>query len=163
MQEGTSLDLERESTVASARIIFERILVPVDYSMGSHRAVGAALELQRALGSAVCLFHTVESETSTEWLGGIGSPAVQGDWVTRAEARLQRFVENVAPGSAASIELRARIGGETVRLVHDEARRWRATLLIVSAQVRARLFRSPAERLIHDFPVPMLVIPADRP
>ncbi len=152
--------VDTEPTIATAKTIFDRIFVPVDYSMDSHRAVGAALELHRSLGSAVCLFHCTESEGTSEFLGGLGSPAVMGDWPARAEQRLRRFLENVAPDCDSGIELRTRIGGETVRLVHEEAHAWGASLIIVSAEVRARLFRSKAERLIHDYDVPMLVIPA---
>jgi nucleotide-binding universal stress UspA family protein len=156
MQSPTS---EYETTVEQARTIFERIFVPVDYSIDSHRAVGAALELQRTLGSSVCLFHAAESEGTTEWLGGLGSSVVFGDWVASAEQRLRRFVENVAPESEGQIDLRARMGGETIRLVHEEAHRWGATLIIASANVRTRYFRSTGERLIHDYDLPMLVIP----
>jgi nucleotide-binding universal stress UspA family protein len=150
-----------EPTLMEAKTIFDRLFVPVDYSMDSHRAVGAALELQRVLGSSVCLFHAAESDGTHEFLGGLGSSAVNGDWLVHAEQRLRRFVENVAPECGERIELRARMGGETVRLVHDEAHRWGATLIIVSAEVRARIFRSKAERLIHDFDLPTLVIPTE--
>ncbi|HEY8073571.1 MAG TPA: universal stress protein [Labilithrix sp.] len=152
--------IDREPTIESAKTLFDRIFVPVDYSIDSHRAVGAALELHRSLGSSVCLFHATESEGTSEFLGGLGSPVVMGDWPALAKQRLGRFLENVAPDCIDRIDLRARMGAETVRLVHEEAHAWGATLIIVSAEVRARLFRSKAERLIHDYDVPMLVIPA---
>jgi nucleotide-binding universal stress UspA family protein len=139
--------------------LFSRLFVPIDYSTDSHRALGAALVLEHALRSAVCLFHATQSDITDEWLGGIGSPAVLGDPVERAEARLRRFADNVAPDVAPRLEFRARVG-HAVTTLRTEAHRWDATLVIVSAAMRARLFRSDAERLIHDFDLPMLVIPA---
>ncbi len=156
------IDASVDPFVASAKTLFDRLFVPVDYTMDSHRAVGAALALQQTLGSSVCLFHATQSDITDEWLGGIGSPAVLSDPVMNAEQRLRRFVENVAIDTTPQIETRARIG-DTIRLVREEARVWGATLIIVSAEVRARLFRSTAEKLIHSFDVPMLVIPTTAP
>jgi nucleotide-binding universal stress UspA family protein len=152
-------EAETELTVVAASTIFDRVFVPVDYSIGSRRAVGAALALSRSFGSSVCLFHAAESSGSDEWLAGIGSPAVGGDWVEIATDRLRRFVENVAPDALSRVEIRASVGGETVRLVHKEARDWGATLLVVSADVRSALFRSTGERLVHEFELPTLILP----
>jgi hypothetical protein len=147
-----------EPTVAGAGAILDRLLVVVDYSMDSHRALGVALELQRAHGSVVRLFHAAGSGSSDDWLGGIGSPAAGGDWVTESVARLRRFVANVAPTSASRIEVGARVG-DLVPTVRAEIRAWNPTLLIVAAPVHARLSRSMAERLVHDIAIPVLIIP----
>lgn len=159
---GSSLGTERTSldpTIMSAAEIFRRLLVPVDYTMESHRAVGVALDLLETHGSTVCLFHAEESSGSDEWLGGIGSPSVGGDWIAEARGRLRRFVENVAPWAADRVEVLATIGGEPVRELRRAARTWEATLVVASANVYAGFFRSPAERLVHGFDVPTLIIP----
>lgn len=147
-----------EPTVASAGSILDRILVGIDCSMDCHRALGVALELQRTHGSVVRLFHAAESGTSDDWLGGIGSPAVGGDWVTESIARLKRFVSNVAPDSASRVEIGARVG-DLVFAVQCEIRDWEPTILIIAAPVHSRLTRSTAERLVHDIEVPVLIIP----
>jgi nucleotide-binding universal stress UspA family protein len=149
-----------ESMVASARFVFERIFVPVDYTRDSQLAVGVALELQRAHGSQVCLFHAAEGGGENDFLGGIGSPAVQGDWVAQARERLRRFLENVAPDAMDRLELRAAMDTDDVlRMIHDEARTWGASLLVVAAPVHRRLLHSKAERIVHDSEIPTLVIP----
>lgn len=144
--------------VADATTIFRRVLVPVDYTMDSHRAVGVALALRRQYGSVVCVFHTAESAGSDDWLGGIGSPSVGGDWVAEAEARLRRFLLNVAPAEAEGIEVRARMGASahTLPKVVDD---WEATLVVAAAALHRRFFRSAAERLVRDLDVPILIIP----
>jgi nucleotide-binding universal stress UspA family protein len=147
-----------EPTVASAGRILDRVLVAVDFSMESHTAVGVALELQRVHGSVVRLFHAAESTGSDDWLGGIGSPAVAGDWVTESTARLRRFIDNVAPGAASKLEVSARVG-EIVFALGLEIREWRPTLLIAALPVHSRILRSPAEHLVHDVEIPTMIIP----
>jgi nucleotide-binding universal stress UspA family protein len=152
---------ELESNIARAPHVFDRVLVPVDYSMASHRALGLALELRRTHGSALCLFHAAESTGGDEFLAGIGSPSVGGDWVAESKERLLRFLDNVAPGKAAGIDVRARVGLPIAMLV-AEARAWRPTLVVAAIRFQPRFpFRSPAERLIRRLRVPVLLVPAD--
>jgi len=122
-----------------------------------------ALELMRTHGSAVCVFHAAESEWSSDFQGGIGSPAVGGDWAFAAVERLQRFLENVAPGLSEHVEARALVG-EPLVMMRRAAQEWGATLIVAPAQVHARFLRSlraPAERLVHDSDVPVLVLPSE--
>jgi nucleotide-binding universal stress UspA family protein len=155
-----TMDIDLGPTSAAARTIFQRLFVPVDFSMPSHQAVGVALDLQRTHGSQICVFHWVASSGSDDWLGGIGSPAVAGDWVEETKERLKRFLENIAPGSSGRIEVHARFG-ETIQSIREAAESWRATLVIATASVHAYLLRSPAERLVHGFDMPTLLIPTD--
>lgn len=145
--------------ISTASELFRRVLVPIDYSLDSHRALGVALELMRTHGAAVGLFHAEESSGSDEWLGGIGSPSVGGDWIAHARARLRRFVENVAPWALDRVELLASVGDPRTGL-RRVAESFRPTLVVVAADVAGGFFRSPAERLVHGSEVPMLVIPS---
>jgi nucleotide-binding universal stress UspA family protein len=140
--------------------VLDRVFVPVDYSMSSHRALGVALELMRTHGSDVCVFHAAESDGSSDWHGGIGAPSVGGDWVSYALSRLRRFLDNVAPGFASSVEVMASVG-EPLGAMRRAAREWGASLIVAPASVHARVLRSPAERLVHETEVPVLVIPND--
>ena len=151
---------EVEEHVARGSSVLDRILVPIDFTMDSHRALGVALEMMRTHGSSVCVFHAAESAGSDDWLGGIGSPSVGGDWVSEAEGRLRRFLENVAPGSSSRVEVMAKCG-LPVQTMRRAAQEWGASLIVAPAGVHARFFRSPAERLVHDSGVPVLVIPID--
>ena len=76
----------------------------------------------------------------------------------RAEGRLRRFMENIAPADADSVEVRACADVKPIEDMRDEARRWGATL-VVAATTFEGLFRSPAEKLVHGFDIPVLLIP----
>jgi nucleotide-binding universal stress UspA family protein len=143
--------------VAQSRSIFERILVPIDFSMASQRALGAALELRRQYGSRVCVFHVSESSTHDEFLGGLGG-AKQGKG--EAEGRLHRFLENVAPGAAGELEIRTQVGAEIEAAIAEEAQAFRATLVVLP-ETRTTFGRSRSEKAVRKLAVPALVIPDD--
>ncbi len=153
---------EASAIGVEANALFRRLFVPVDFSMSSHRSVGVALELEKTFGSKVCVFHWVQSTGSDDWLGGIGSPAVAGDWIVETKDRLRRFLDNIAPGVSEHVEVHARFG-ETIASIRRAAEEWEATLVIAAASVHRALLRSPAEQLVHDFDVPTLILPADLP
>lgn len=152
-----------DPAIVSAAEIFRRVIVPIDYSMESHRAFGVALDLVETHGSTVSLFHAEESSGADEWLGGIGSPSVGGDWIAEAKGRLRRFVLNVAPWMAGRVDILASIGEDPVHELRRAAHGWGATLVVASANVYSGFLRSPAERLVHGFEVPTLIIPHEPP
>ncbi|MDB4935534.1 MAG: hypothetical protein JWP87_2506 [Labilithrix sp.] len=141
-----------------AERLFDRIFVPIDYTTDSHSAALAALDLRRSHGSAMCLFHAAESTGSDDWLAGIGSPAVGGDWIAETNDRLRRFLAHIAPDAAGGVEVRACVGSPVAEL-SKEARRWGATLVVAAASVQARLLRSPGERILRELQLPVLIIP----
>lgn len=150
---------ENETRGRGANPIFARLFVPIDFTIACHRAFGVALELKRAFGSTVCLFHLTMSHTTDEFLGGLGNPAGPADLLARAELRLRDFVENVAPEYVDAIELRTGLEMTPIADIQHEARRWRATLVIATAEFKAGLYRSPAEKLVHRSDIPLLLIP----
>lgn len=157
--ESSSQPSRADEMAADAAAIFRRVLVPVDFTMDSQRAFGVALALQHRYDAAVCIFHSAESAGSDDWLGGIGSPSVGGDWVAEAEGRMQRFIRNVAPAEVGRIDVRARVG-EPLHTLPKVVEEWKATLVVAAAAFHRRFFRSAAERLLREVHVPMLIIPA---
>ena len=151
---------EPDTSRVEALQLFERVFVVVDFSAASRRAVATALELRRSFGSRVCLFHLAELDGSDEFLAGLGSPAVASDLVEEATGRLQRYIRNIAPNHADEVELRSRRSVSPIDDMHREAMSWRATLVIAATESHATLLRSPAEKLVHDFDIPVLVIPS---
>ncbi len=147
-----------EPIVVEAQEIFARVFVPVDFTRSSRQAVGVALALKRSFGSKVCVFQLAEEGGADEFLGGLGDPATPGDLVRNARERLQRFVENIAPAFAGSVEVRACVDVKPLEEIRDEARRWGATLVVAATTFKG-IFRSPAEKLVHGFDIPLLLIP----
>ena len=148
-----------DPVVSQAKDIFARVFVPVDFSQSSHQAVGIALALKRAFGSQVCLFQLAEEGGADEFLGGLGDRETPGDLVRNAKGRLHRFIENIAPGYADSVEVRACADVKPMEDIRDEARRWDATLVVAATTFGGGLFRSPAEKLVHGFDIPVMLIP----
>ena len=148
-----------EGTAAEAKELFARVFVPVDYTRASHQAVGVALELARAFGSRVCVFQLAEEGGADEFLGGLGDRRTPSDLVKNAKERLHRFIEHIAPGEADAVEVRASTAVKPIEEIHDEARRWGATLVIAATTFEG-FFRSPAEKLVHNFDIPVLLIPS---
>lgn len=146
--------------IAESKELFSRLFVPVDFTMSSHRALGAAIELKRVFGSTVCLFNLAEDTGGDDFLGGLGDPRAPTDLVLDAEERLRRFLENVAPDVGTDdIEVRACADARPLDDLRRQAQRWRATLVIASADFQGGLFRSPAEKLVHNFFIPVLLLP----
>ncbi len=139
--------------------LFARVFVPIDFSPSSHLAVGAALQLKRAFGSDVCIFQLIEESGGDEFLAGLGATTTPGDLVRGARDRLRRFLENVAPAYADTVEVRASTDVKPIDDIRDQARSWDATLVVAATTFRG-LFRSPAEKLVHGFDIPVLLIPA---
>jgi nucleotide-binding universal stress UspA family protein len=153
--------------IGEARMLFERILVLIDLTtQSSTRAAELAFELRRAFGSRVCLFQMPELSGGDDFLAGLGSPSVVGaDLLEEAKGRLQRFVDNIAPEESGMVELRASMGVNAIETMKEEAVLWRASLVIAAADSHGGVFflRSPAEKLVHDFDIPVLVLPAAAP
>lgn len=144
--------------ISGAKGVFARIFVPVDLTIASHYAVGVALALKRAYGSEVCIFQLAEQTGGDEFLAGLGDPLTPAELARDTEGRLRRFVDNIAPGFSEDVEVRARTMVKPLQEIRYEAHEWGATLLVMATQFSG-LLRSPAERLVHGFDVPVLLIP----
>src|SRR5580698_7509072 len=96
---GMSALTATDSPVSAAASTFTRILVPIDFSPASKRALATALLLGRGMGSEVHLFHLAEQGENDQFLAGIGGdPVAPTDLIEDAKGRLYRFVENLFPG-----------------------------------------------------------------
>jgi nucleotide-binding universal stress UspA family protein len=134
-----------------AETTFKRLLVPVDFSAGSRRALGAALVLRRSLGSEVHLFNLAELGENDEYLACTGANSVTpGELVEDTKARLRRFVDNVFPGQAAEVTVHARMGVDVVHGIERIANDLGATLVLLGARQRESLFRTDIEKVVRD-------------
>ena len=130
-----------------AKLLFERILVPVDFSEGSRRALAIALELRRRFGSEVHLFWLTELSQNDQFLAGTGAAAVTPqDLVEAAEGRLRRFVDNLFPGRSSEVIAHARIGVDVVHAIAREARHIRTTLVLLAQEPKQAVFRTQVRK-----------------
>jgi hypothetical protein len=150
-----------DSPAAVAGRTFDRILVPVDFSAASRRALATALVLQDSLRSEVHVFHLAEQGANAEFLAGSGATVAYDSLDVDAQGRLRRFVDNVFPGRSAGVVLHAHAGTGLVEDVEAMAREVRATLVLLSGGARHAFFRSRIERMARDLDAAVIVLAAD--
>lgn len=142
--------------------MYRHILVPVDGSDTSNKALLAALEVAGLNGGQVRLVHALEL------------PAVARDNLFRDHARaalraqgqavLQRALDIVdAAEISADTRLLEAPGGRLGEMVAHEARAWPADIIVVGSHGRRGTSRSMlgsgAEQIVRLAPVPVLVVP----
>lgn len=141
--------------------MYKRILVPVDGSETSSKALVAGLQLARESGGRVRLVHVLDQlaylsgyEFSTDVLGvarDFGKKLLD-DALAMAQAA-------GVPGDTKLMEVP---GGRLGELVAEEARAWEADLVVVGTHGRHGIGRvllgSGAEQVLRLAPVPVLAV-----
>ncbi len=148
---------EQTTSRVDAAAIFQRVLVPVDFSLASHRGVHVALELHRLCGARVCVFNVTHGREADQFLGGLGSPGSAKDLV-EGSAAVQRFVNNIAPEQTEAVECDAKIAEDHVAAIRAKVSEWQATLLVLSHEPHSSVLRTHSEKLIKALSVPVLVL-----
>jgi nucleotide-binding universal stress UspA family protein len=142
-----------------AKAVFERVLVPVDFSEGSRRALATALELKRRFGSEVHLFRLTESSENDQFLAGTGAEAVSPRaLIEDAEERLRRFVDNVLPGRSGEVITHAQVGVDVIHGIARSARHIRTTLVLLAEEPRQALFRTQVEKLVQELDGAVMIL-----
>jgi nucleotide-binding universal stress UspA family protein len=140
---------------------FKRILVPVDGSDTSKKALAAALELARDSSGCVRLLHAVDELaylTGFEYSNDVVKIAQQAAAKVLEDATAMAKTAGI-PSDTELIEFPGQRLGETVA---DAARKWNADLIVVGTHGRRGLGRvilgSGAEQIIRVAPIPVLTI-----
>ncbi|MDB5900549.1 MAG: UspA domain protein [Ramlibacter sp.] len=143
--------------------MYKRILVPVDGSETSNKALLVALELAALKGGQVRLVHALD-----ELAHVAGYPySAQLRSVVR-DAGLQILQRALAIADAAEVSaetclLESAGGSRLGEMVAQEARQWAADLIVVGTHGRRGVTRallgSGAEQVIRLAPVPVLTVP----
>jgi nucleotide-binding universal stress UspA family protein len=141
--------------------MFKRILVPVDGSEPSTRALVTALQMARDAGGRVRLLHVLDEYaylSGFEYSGQVLEAARK--WAGKALADGMAVAES--SGVPADKRLVETPGGRLGDVVADEARAWEADLVVVGTHGRRGLSRaflgSGAEQVIRMAPVPVLAV-----
>ena len=131
--------------------MYQRILVPVDGSEGSNKALVAALQLARESDGRVRLIHVMEQVdylTAFEQFGGYSGG------LAMAIAR--------SSGTEADSQLYDKPGERLAEVVAEAAKEWNADLVVVGTHGRRgfgrMLLGSGAEQILRLSPLPVLVI-----
>ena len=136
--------------------MYKRILVPVDGSEVSGKALAAALQLAQLKGGRVRLVHVLEQASHVDGY----ALHLARDYASKVLA------EASATAKAAGVDCDQRVvdvpGRRLGEIVADEARAWEADLVVVGTHGRRGVGRallgSGAEQVVRLAPVPVLAI-----
>lgn len=147
--------------------LYKRILVPVDGSDTSTRALVAALQMARESGGAVRIVHVIEELAQVIAYDPYG--AYPGDLSKIMHDSGQKILAEAmgvaqAAGVSAEQQLIEASGQRLAEVVIADALRYKADLIVVGTHGRRGLGRvllgSGAEQIIRQAPIPVLVIRA---
>jgi nucleotide-binding universal stress UspA family protein len=153
-----------QSPTAAAGGTFARVLVPIDFSDDSKRALATALVLQDSLGAEVHLFHFAEQGANDEFLAGVGAGDVAPQRLADdARERIRIFVDDLFPGRAASVKVHAHAGADVVQAIEHAAEEVDATLVLLPGKPRGRsLLRTHIEKIARDLSGAVMVLSSER-
>lgn len=143
--------------------MYKRILVPVDGSETSSKAVVAALQMARENGGRVRLVHVLDE------LAYLSGYEIGGDLLKIARDYALKVLDDAlamakSAGVPADTKLMEAPGARIGEVVADEARSWEADLIVTGTHGRRGVGRvllgSGAEQVLRLAPVPVLAVRA---
>ncbi|MGA9405773.1 MAG: universal stress protein [Bacteroidota bacterium] len=155
----------KKTRVSSSPIALRKILVPIDFSDYSKKALHYAIPFAQQFNAAIYLLYVVEPTIypADFSFGQIGMPNVENELRTKGEQELQELITNEIKG-AVPAEAFVKIGlpfVEVVSFAKDE----KIELIIVATHghtgVEHVLFGSTAEKIVRKAPCPVLVVRSD--
>jgi len=145
--------------------MYQKILVPVDGSGTSERALAEAIAVARLSGGRLRLVHVVVEPLEAMGIDGAMSTGVDIHQLVRegGQAVLAKaMAQVVAQGIAVDVELLDSFDGRLCDLVVRAALAWSAELIVIGTHGRRGVGRmllgSDAEQILRIAPVPVLLV-----
>ena len=147
---------EQSSRVAQIR----RVLVPVDFSANSRKAVDYATAFSRQFGASLTFLHVVQVNYAYGEFGAIDFTALEREMRTGAQKELDLLL---ADAKAAGIPTDALIReGSPAKVIAEVAQELASDLLVISTHgytgLKHVLMGSIAEHVVRYAPCPVLVV-----
>jgi len=148
--------------------MYKRILVPLDGSDTSLRGLDEAVRLAQSLGATLRLVHVVNKFKRTT---GYASPSSYMELLPgikeAGELLLQQGRERAERGGIeVQTMLLSSLTGQVSEMVAEDARAWRADLIVIGTHgrkgVERILWGSDAEQMMRVAPVPVMLVQATR-
>ncbi len=138
----------------------DRILVPVDFSENSRKAVAYALAFARQSNAQITFLHVIQVNYAYGEFGAIDFTALEREMRGGAEKELAALLERVkAQGVTAQSLVRE---GSPAKVIADVARELNIDLLVVTTHgytgLKHVLMGSIAEAVVRYAPCPVLVV-----
>lgn len=156
---------KRLSTPQTATIALRKILVPIDFSEYSKKALQYAIPFARQFHAKILLLYVVEPTIypADFSFGQIGMPNVENELRVKGEQELQELITNEIKGVVPAEGL-VKVGLPFVEVV-SYAKEEGIELIIVATHghtgVEHVLFGSTAEKIVRKAPCPVLVVRSD--
>lgn len=151
--------LER-SSVRPTPFSIERILVPVDFSSCSKKALDYALPFAKQFGASIVLLHVVQINLPASEFGMIDVAFTEKELRVSGERQLADLAKSQIPPEVLSKSL-VRVG-RPVTEIADVARKEGADLIILSTHghtgLKHVLLGSVAENVVRYAPCPVLIV-----
>ncbi len=148
--------------------MYQRILVPIDGSATSERALQEAIKLAAAGKAQLRLLYVLEAvyPLDTEGYAFIDHAALQDAVRKTGERALAQAAETVRrSGMTAETALLDVTGERVANVIDDEALTWKADLIVIGTHGRSGLSRlllgSVAEGVVRGAKVPVLLVRAE--
>lgn len=145
--------------------MYEKLLVPIDFSTCSALVAGQAGELARVHGAGVLLLHVAQSPSGLrrdlKIAGDHGEATTVADYLLHEAREAMPAYAAAAAAHGADVETRVELGDvvEVIRQVADESS---ADLIVMGTHGRKGLARavlgSVAERTLRTADVPVLIV-----
>lgn len=136
--------------------MYQKIIVGIDFSPKTERAVQSALRLAQHAGGTVVLVHVLPASVD----GQRGAPGSDTEVMRTIEQRLQEEAQKLASASGIAVDYGVSEGEPAEELV-KYVERWGGDVIVTASEGRTGLGRiligSVAERLLQKSPVPVLV------
>jgi nucleotide-binding universal stress UspA family protein len=146
------------------RIMYDKILVPVDGSETSERGLKEAIKIAKAQGSQLRLVHIVnEFIFDVSYSAGPFPQNLIESLVTTGKAVLNT-AESAAKREGVKVDsvLIESIGGAAADLILEQAKSWQPDLIVMGTHGRRGLaklaFGSDAEQVVRAATVPVLLV-----
>ena len=149
------------SAMTPRRIGLRKVLVPVDFSEPSRKAMHYARAFAEQFGASVLLVHVVEPLAYPPDFAVV--PLIPPDAEEARLKELQRQLEAMAQGLGGGVAVAAKVfSGRPWQGVVEEAKAWDADLIVVSTHgftgFKHALLGSVAEKIVRHAPCPVLVV-----
>lgn len=138
-----------------------QILVPIDFSDGSNRAISQAVQLAGALGASIELFHAYQLPVFALPDSSVTvSPTYVADLTDRAQKELDRQRDRLAAeGLTVTTQL---LEGNPADAIVERATALKAQMIVIGTHGRSGFRRfllgSTAERVVRTSTVPVLTV-----
>jgi len=142
-----------------ARFAINRILVPIDFSDCSRKALRYAIPLAKEHGASLTLLYVVPNQYATYDYGGVNMPALEAQMFVDGEKELRGMVEEECDDVSAESLVRT---GSAADQILTAAKEIPADIIVISTHGRTGLkhmvMGSVAEQVVRRASCPVLVV-----